>query len=56
MLNYIGKLLEKIVAEELSIFCKANFQLHKGQIGVQKNRCAIDVVGIMVEKVHRSLD
>lgn len=36
LLNYISKLLEKVVVEELALFCKANLKLHKGQIRAQK--------------------
>lgn len=52
----MGKLLEKVVAEELSLFCETHLKLHKGQMGARKNRCAIDATAIMIENVHESWD
>ena len=56
LLNCMGKLLEKVVAEELSLFCETHLKLHKGQMGARKNRCAIDATAIMIENVHESWD
>ncbi len=33
-------------------YCKNLFKLHQGQIGAQKNRCAIDAVASLVHKVE----
>ena len=54
LLNYINKLLEKVVAKELSLFCKANLKLHKGQIGVLKKRRIINTTTIMIENMYKS--
>lgn len=39
LLNCIGKLVEKVVAEELAQFCESLLKLHQGQMGAQKQRC-----------------
>lgn len=52
--NCIGKLVEKVVAEELSQFCETNQKLHNGQMGARKNRCALDAVAIMVNSIHKA--
>ena len=46
------KVLEKIVAEELSQVCEAEGLLHPGQIGARKRRCAVDAVATIVQKVQ----
>lgn len=51
LLNCMGKLVEKLIAEELAQFCETHLKLHKGQMGAQKNRCAIDAAAIMVNNV-----
>ena len=56
LLNCIGKLVEKVVAEELLQFCETYLKLHKGQMGVRKNRCAVDTVAIMVDSIHKIWD
>lgn len=38
LLNCMGKVLEKAVAEQLFQFCKAYFKLHPGQMGARKER------------------
>ncbi len=56
LLNCMGKLVEKVVVEELSQFCETNLKLHKGQMGARKSRCAIDAVAIMVDRIHKVWD
>lgn len=53
LLNCMGKLVEKVIAEELSRFYEINLKLHKGQMGARKSRCAIDAAAIMVNNVHK---
>lgn len=52
----MSKLLEKVIAGDLSLFCKANLKLHKGKIRALKNRYAINEAVIMVENMRRSWD
>lgn len=47
------KLVEKVVAQELSHFCELNHKLHKGQMGARKSRYAIDVATIIVDNIHK---
>ncbi len=47
------KLVEKVIAEELSRFCEINLKLHKGQLEVEKSRSAIDVAAIMIDNIHK---
>lgn len=49
----MGKLVEKVVVDGLSHFCETNLKLHRGQMGARKSRCTIDVMAIMVDKVHK---
>ena len=52
LLNCIGKVLEKVVAEQLSQFCESFCKLHVGQMGARKERCAIDAVALLVQRVE----
>ena len=36
LLNCLGKVVEKVVAKQLSDFCEVNEKLHKGQMGARK--------------------
>ncbi len=47
------KLVEKMVAEQLLQFCKTDQKLHIRQMGAWKNRCAVDVVAIMVNSIYK---
>ena len=53
LLNGMGKLLEKMIAEKLSQFCEEFLKLHPGQMGAWKKRCAIDAVALLVHKVEQ---
>lgn len=48
----MGKILKKLVAEELFLFCKAYSKLYLGQIGARKERLAIEVVVMLVHTVQ----
>lgn len=52
VLNYLGKVVEKLVAEKLWEFCEAYGKLHKGQMGGRKYQSAIDAAALMIHKVH----
>ena len=52
LLNCLRKVVEKTVAEELTMVCEAGLKLHKGQMGARKRRCAIDAVAAMLHKVQ----
>ncbi len=54
LLNCMGKLVEKVVAEQLSQFCESHQKLYVGQIGARKGRCAVDAVAIMVNSIHKA--
>ena len=51
LLNCIGKVIEKVVAKQLSQYCEDNSKLHPGQMGGQKERSAIDAVATLVHTV-----
>ncbi len=53
LLNYLGKVVEKLVAEQLSQFCKKFRKLHKEQMRVRKRRSAIDATAIFVQQVYK---
>lgn len=48
----MGKIVEKVVAEQLSHYCESFSKLHPGQMGGRKERSAIDAVAILVHTVH----
>ncbi len=52
LLNCIGKVVEKVVAKELSQFCEDYSKLHFGQMGGRKERSAIDAVATLVHTVQ----
>ncbi len=52
LLNYIGKVVEKLVAQELSLYCEEHSKLHPGQMGGRKERSAIDAVATLVYNVQ----
>jgi ribonuclease HI len=56
LLNCLGKVVEKVVADELSITCETASLLHIGQMGSRKRRCAVDAVAIMVHHVQKAWD
>ena len=54
LLNCMGKILEKVIAEQLSEFCEAYSKLHPGQMGARKERSAIDAVAMLVHTVQEN--
>ena len=53
LLNFIGKLVEKVIAEQLSQLSENFLKLHQGQIGARKERFAIDAVASLVYEVEQ---
>ena len=49
----MGKVIEKVVAEQLSQYCESYSKLHPGQMGGRKERSAIDAVAILVHTVQK---
>ena len=47
----MGKVVKKLVAEQILQFCESNMTLHNGQIEARKNRSSIDSAAIVVHKV-----
>lgn len=54
LLNCIGKVVEKVVADQLSRHCESHSKLHPGQMGARKERSAIDAVATLVYTVQES--
>lgn len=52
LLNCLGRVVKKLVAQQLAQFCKANRKLHKDQMGARNNRSALDAAAILVQKVQ----
>ena len=52
LLNCMSKVLEKVIAEQLSQLSKSFLKLHPGQMGTRKERCAIDAVASLVHEVQ----
>ena len=52
LLNCLGKLVEKVIAELLSKYCEEFSKLHPEQMGARKQRCAIDVIASLVHNVQ----
>ena len=52
LLNCMGKVVEKVVTQELSQYCEKYSKLHPGQMGGQIERLAIDAVVILVHTVQ----
>ena len=49
----MGKVLEKVIAEQLSQLSENFLKLHPGQMGARKERCAIDAVASLVYEVQQ---
>lgn len=54
LLNCLGKVVEKSVAEKLSQFCEVKGKLHKGQMGGRKHRSAIDAAALIIHRVYEA--
>lgn len=53
LLNYLGKVIEKIAAEAISNYCETMRVLHLGQMGSHRHQSAIDAVACLIQKVHQ---
>lgn len=53
LLNCIGKLVEKVIAEQLSQLSKNFLKLHQKQMGAQKERYTIDVIASLIYEVDQ---
>lgn len=51
LLNFIGKIVEKVVAKKLSHNCEEYFKLHLKKMEGQKERLAINGVATLVHTV-----
>lgn len=54
LLNYLGKVVGKVVAEQLVLYYEVYFKLDLGQTGAQKERSAINAVSVLVHTVQES--
>lgn len=54
LLNCKGKILKKVIAEQLSEFCKAYSKLHPRQIRAGKKQSTIDVVAMLVYTMQKN--
>lgn len=54
LLNYLSKVIEKLIANQLSQFCENFEKLYKGQMGAKKRRLAIDAATILVQQIDNS--
>lgn len=54
LLNYVSKLVEKVVAKELSQFYEDNSKLYPRQMGGWEERLVIDAVIIFVHTVQEN--
>lgn len=52
LLNCLGKVIEKVVAEQLLQFCEANGKLYRGHMGARKYCSAIDALALLILKVQ----
>jgi ribonuclease HI len=52
LLNCMGKVVEKLVAEAIAEHCEATGALHQGQMGGRRRRSAVDAVACLIQDVH----
>ena len=52
LLEYIGKILEKVIANELSRICEKKSLLHFEQINTKKNRNVINIIILLIHEVQ----
>lgn len=52
LLNFLGKLVEEVVADRLFQLCETNLKLHKDQMRAQKTQYTIDTMAIIVHKIY----
>ena len=49
----MAKLVEKVIAEQLSQFSENFLKLHQGQMGPRKERCAVNAVASLIHEVEQ---
>ena len=54
LLNCLGKVVEKLVAQKLSQFCEAEGKLHSGQMGGRRYCSSIDAAALVINKVYKT--
>ncbi len=54
LLNYLGKVSERILARRLSYLAKTTYLLHPTQIGGRLRKSAIDAALLLVNKVEQN--
>ena len=52
LLNCLGKMVEKVVADMISCHCEMVEGFHRGQYGCRTKRSAVDVVGVAIVQVQ----
>jgi Reverse transcriptase (RNA-dependent DNA polymerase) len=53
LLNCMGKVIEKLVAEAIAEHCESTGALHQGQMGGRRRRSAVDAVACLIQEVHQ---
>ena len=54
LLNCLGKVAEKVVAELIAEWCELSGSLHQGQMGCRKQRSCIDAVARVMTKTEKA--
>ena len=54
LLNCLGKIVEKVVADLISRHCEATGGFHPGQYGCRTKRSAVDAVGVAIAQVQEA--
>lgn len=54
LLNYLGKVVEKIAANAISHYCETMGVLHPGQMGGHKQWSAINAVACLIQNTHEA--
>ena len=48
----MGKILEKVVANELLRICEERSLLYSGQINIRKNKSAVDAIILLIYEIQ----
>ena len=54
LLNCLGKMVEKVVADLISLHCEAMNKFHPGQYGGRPQRSAVDAVGVVMAQAQEA--
>jgi hypothetical protein len=54
LLNYLGKVAEKVAVTAIANFCEINELLHEGKFGYRKQRSAIDAVAKLIYTIEKA--